>query len=156
MKIVKTLFCENVDNFEDTIFCLKKFYSSIFCTEYLCEILSLSTLSTFSRGYLVDKFFLTPKHVLYIISMLASLQGDTMPETATIPAFGKCRSSRHSSFPDAWRDMRLTAAAARGPVETGFIFTRLQIDLFCSFTKCIVDCESIRGNRYEYSCSCSI
>ena len=41
-----------------------------------------------------------------------------MPETATIPASGKCRSSRHSSFSDAQRDMRLDAAAARGRVKT--------------------------------------
>jgi hypothetical protein len=41
-----------------------------------------------------------------------------MPETATIPASGKCRSSRHSFFSDARRDMRLDAAAARGHVKT--------------------------------------
>ena len=41
-----------------------------------------------------------------------------MPETATIPASGKCRSSRHSIFSDAERDMRLDAAAARGRVKT--------------------------------------
>ena len=66
----------------------------------------------------MDKFFLTLIELLYIISMLASLQGVTMPETATIPASGKCRSSRHSFFSDAERDMRLDAAAARGHVKT--------------------------------------
>ncbi len=35
---VEYIFCGNVDNFEDTIFGVKKFYFSRYCIEYLCEI----------------------------------------------------------------------------------------------------------------------
>ena len=41
----------------------------------------LTVLSTFSCGNVVDKFFLTPNNVLYIISMLASLLGILCPNS---------------------------------------------------------------------------
>ena len=70
----------------------------------------LSTLSTFSRGKLVDKFFLTFIEVLYIISMLATLLGIVCPEQQPYPDRKCTGAAGTGDFPNQQGNMRLPAA----------------------------------------------
>ena len=77
-----------------------------------------SHLSTFFSGNLVDKYFLTPKQLLYIILLLATLRGKYALDSNRIRIARKRRSSRRGYFRMQQGICDSTyAAAARGGVK---------------------------------------